>query len=108
MVADHDFAPALLTAERRAMAIVTGCRAMKANSGIPVTIFVHQFESVPSIVMLAVLLLQSPRLASVAVFNGLLGMPGDGHALTFLVTFAQSFEPDRPPPHQNLTTVRRP
>ena len=107
MVADHDFAPALLTAERRAMAIVTGCRAMKANSGIPVTIFVHQFESVPSIVMLAVLLLQL-RLASVAGFNGLLGMPGDGHALTFLVTFAQSFEPDRPPPHQNLTTVRRP
>jgi hypothetical protein len=42
---------------------------MKANSGIPVTIFVHQFESVPSIVVLAGLLLQSPRLASVAGLN---------------------------------------
>jgi hypothetical protein len=66
----HDFAPALLAAERRAMAIIACCRAMKANSRIPVTIFVHQFESVPSIVVLAVLLPQSPRLASVAGFSG--------------------------------------
>jgi hypothetical protein len=59
-----------VAAERRAIAIIACCGAMKANSRIPVTIFVPQFESVPSIVVLAVLLLQSPRLASVASFNG--------------------------------------
>src|SRR3981081_940047 len=84
------------------------CRAMKANSRIPVTIFVPQFESVPSIVVLAVLLLQPPRLANVASFNGLLGMPAYGHALTFRVTVAQSFEPDRLPSHQKWTSVRIP
>src|ERR1700730_5063792 len=47
----HGFAPALLAADRRARAMIACCRAMKANSRMPVTIFVHQLESVPSKVM---------------------------------------------------------
>src|SRR5882724_2474105 len=39
---------------------------------------------------------------------GLLGMPVDGHALSFRVRVAQCFDPDGLPSHQNLTTVRRP
>jgi hypothetical protein len=44
----HGLVPALPTVKRRAMAIIACCRTMKANSGIPVKIFVHQLESVPS------------------------------------------------------------
>ena len=47
----HAVAPALPSAERRAIAIIACCRAMKANSRIPVTILVHQLDSVPSKVM---------------------------------------------------------
>src|SRR5882672_1470363 len=40
--------------------------------------------------------------------NGLLCMPVYGHAPSFRVRDAPCFDPDRLPPPQNLTTVRRP